>query len=1297
MGNGQGKQSFSSGHGKAYILDHQHAHSHPLRRPISVLGLSDSNLNQNLDYSHHHANHHGAHLLTTGLINPNVSDYQQQMLSANQSICANSDCSGNCGNSHHQRLHHQNHRNFDSSNGREFVAHHNQRNALQHHPQHALQKNKLMYASHETILNPSYHGGRKRFTPSPSHFQSTPSPNQFKTPSSNQQHQQRHLQQRQQSFLSDREKKISSPVYPQHHQPERSPYQIENISDKNHLYQSKSHANIQYHHHQGMNNHHVKGKYSHNHQNSSHPNHNQSNASPTRKTLMNQSASFSHDQKYYQHHKNGGNNQYNDQKLKVGESSNRRGGVSNAGSYDNARGGVKRAIVQKKVQNKGAKILPPLPRSHSFHQILKPTENGQILAKKGTIRGFNCEISAISASTSDLRIRDEETHPIGDAETSVDQNVESPNLVENPELMAILKYRRCKSETDLLTDHEDNNDTSVQSSNHQVAQNDNYISNDVMVSGHRPSSKVTSGNSANNGVAGKIFKSKYRAPPPPNSASVSVSKVSTSGTDLSLAKIAPSQLMSSGHHQQVSKASGQKMNIIKSTDNNQTPGRDNNLLPVQKTGTKGGLASDKVKTSTSYQAGAVKSSYQGLRDTKTVISSNQNSNGHQDTNYGHHLNERKERNFLDQKTCNFKTPIHHASSSRLELAQVGASKIPISSRTKGSNSNLHQSNFPVNDRNLVFDSNQITSADNSKRQIIKVNSRFNHAKQFVNKSSVSNLDKKHAMTRSSSNLLSESNQMKTPVPIGYNNLSSSIEINLDQNDDDEAIKILNEFEASIICQRDNDALREDPSYQIRREKSLNNLDDVNQLNSCNRDYANDGTHYHDIDAINYRKLHPAFDDNFILKRATPSAGLDLLTPINPLSKRHQVASHANGASDNHYYFAQLILPSPPASPPPMETSDSFQEIHETQFPDNSSSSAKHNLMTMSGGGTYSKRKRNILLPSSSNASSYAQKKNPPKTSARPDEKLKYSPAIIRWLSERDAVTAQVNNSDPGNLSTQNSTRLPDSDMTDAFRIENGKRKGEYNGNQRRRATIENGIQIDVPVVDTMTNTTGFQQEHKANVSKPSKPDFSYNDQNKVVKRAVSTEHLTSVGHSGIKPVSSPGKGHQELSQLIQVKNESRNDLNCGQTRFKVASKPEGLKRTNTTLGIESNTCVPEPGTGPWAKAKQSNSPKSQVVDNFLLQRVTPNAGLLFKNGAQTAQSALPVPSVIVNGVRSGRIEGRVPPGSKVATSINHNQSRQPVDRQIMNGNSRRGSPNGTTPRPNGQIQEQVCITAHLTL
>ena len=32
--------------------------------------------------------------------------------------------------------------------------------------------------------------------------------------------------------------------------------------------------------------------------------------------------------------------------------------------------------------------LPPLPRSHSFHQVLRPTENGQILATKGTIRGL---------------------------------------------------------------------------------------------------------------------------------------------------------------------------------------------------------------------------------------------------------------------------------------------------------------------------------------------------------------------------------------------------------------------------------------------------------------------------------------------------------------------------------------------------------------------------------------------------------------------------------------------------------------------------------------------------------------------------------------------------------------------------------------------------------------------------------------------------------------------------------------------------------------------------------------------
>lgn len=38
--------------------------------------------------------------------------------------------------------------------------------------------------------------------------------------------------------------------------------------------------------------------------------------------------------------------------------------------------------------------LPPLPRSHSFHQVLRPTENGQILAAKGTIRGL--EFSKVS-------------------------------------------------------------------------------------------------------------------------------------------------------------------------------------------------------------------------------------------------------------------------------------------------------------------------------------------------------------------------------------------------------------------------------------------------------------------------------------------------------------------------------------------------------------------------------------------------------------------------------------------------------------------------------------------------------------------------------------------------------------------------------------------------------------------------------------------------------------------------------------------------------------------------------------
>lgn len=41
----------------------------------------------------------------------------------------------------------------------------------------------------------------------------------------------------------------------------------------------------------------------------------------------------------------------------------------------------------------------PLPRSKSFHQILRPTQNGQILASKGTIRGASSTHSKTTPTT----------------------------------------------------------------------------------------------------------------------------------------------------------------------------------------------------------------------------------------------------------------------------------------------------------------------------------------------------------------------------------------------------------------------------------------------------------------------------------------------------------------------------------------------------------------------------------------------------------------------------------------------------------------------------------------------------------------------------------------------------------------------------------------------------------------------------------------------------------------------------------------------------------------------------------
>ncbi|XP_054163827.1 putative uncharacterized protein DDB_G0282133 [Oppia nitens] len=122
--------------------------------------------------------------------------------------------------------------------------------------------------------------------------------------------------------------------------------------------------------------------------------------------------------------------------------------------------------------------LPPLPRSHSFHQVLRPTENGQILAAKGTIRGleFNKPLT-----------NNTKCSPIAD------------------ELKAILNSRRCKSETDLAVD----NSSSSHDSNHSESSNYEESSN------KRKEFNGLRKSSASNGVKAKIQRHKYRAPQPP--------------------------------------------------------------------------------------------------------------------------------------------------------------------------------------------------------------------------------------------------------------------------------------------------------------------------------------------------------------------------------------------------------------------------------------------------------------------------------------------------------------------------------------------------------------------------------------------------------------------------------------------------------------------------------------------------------------------------------------------------------------------------------------------------------------
>ncbi|XP_053205171.1 putative uncharacterized protein DDB_G0282133 [Panonychus citri] len=137
---------------------------------------------------------------------------------------------------------------------------------------------------------------------------------------------------------------------------------------------------------------------------------------------------------------------------------------------------------QDKLANKisGKAILPPLPRSHSFHQILRPTENGVNLIQKGTIRGI-----------------DHHRHHNSGKELLLTP----PDDILNPELNAILRERRCKSEADLLGDG-DIDDT--------TAQEDKSTSDK---STERSIEGLRKG--LGNGVAARIQRAKYKAPAPP--------------------------------------------------------------------------------------------------------------------------------------------------------------------------------------------------------------------------------------------------------------------------------------------------------------------------------------------------------------------------------------------------------------------------------------------------------------------------------------------------------------------------------------------------------------------------------------------------------------------------------------------------------------------------------------------------------------------------------------------------------------------------------------------------------------
>lgn len=179
--------------------------------------------------------------------------------------------------------------------------------------------------------------------------------------------------------------------------------------------------------------------------------------------------------------------------------------------------------------------LPPIPRSHSFHQVLRSTENGQILAQKGTIRGIDLGKSQLSQPNYQLH---------------------KSKSQSQDELSMILKNRRCKSEGDLLAGEQKQDENSLKRSHEDHFSGNNKSCSGLSLSSqnnnHHQQNSSSSNNSnstdssgrfqevgatrrgTSNGVAARIQRAKYKAPQPP-------SAISTPNTLLN-------QLSSQEHH-----------------------------------------------------------------------------------------------------------------------------------------------------------------------------------------------------------------------------------------------------------------------------------------------------------------------------------------------------------------------------------------------------------------------------------------------------------------------------------------------------------------------------------------------------------------------------------------------------------------------------------------------------------------------------------------------------------------------------------------------------------------------------